>query len=120
MEDERSTDPTPARNERPVNHMGEPVKFGLVDPSLTRLKLVEKVCLAYYNRITWPRWLISCELIPQIVEDASLPLWRGDAVDVDTRGVFEVTALTMDLIIEKETIVRRRGTLNAEYLRRWA
>jgi hypothetical protein len=116
MEDQRSTDPTIARAERPINHMGEPVKYGLVDPSLTRLKLVEDVCKAIYNRITWPRWLVNCRLIPQIVQATNLPLWRGDALLIDTRGTFEVRSQEMELVIEKSTMVRRRGSLEAEYL----
>ncbi len=100
--DEDSIDPTLAPSERPDNWLGGLCGYAFGSPSLTTQAMCERACNILFERLTPGRWLADCLAEWMIGLDSGLPLWRGDCVEIDGKGVWRIVSLSMRPVLEPE------------------
>jgi hypothetical protein len=91
-----SQDMTLAPGDRPANWLGEPRRYGLVEPQVITTQEMANYALAVLvNRLPKVRrmgeW--ECDLLGKL--DGAM-VWRGDPVRLDGIGIFRVNTLSAD------------------------
>lgn len=78
-----SQDPELAGTARPANWLGEPVKFGWVNPAIQTQGVANWCADILYERLAVEREIIEFEA-DLLIRPDGLPVWRGDVVTVGT------------------------------------
>lgn len=97
--DEASMDPTTAVALRPENWLGEPRRYGWVDPSITTEAAAAFALAVLRGRLTVARRMGEWECDLLLKGDGS-PVWRGDVVALSGIGRFRVESFSGEFLVE--------------------
>jgi hypothetical protein len=94
-----SQKPDLAVSARPENWLGEPRRYGLVDPGITTIAAAARAAATLKQRLTPVRRMAEwdCQFL---IRDDNLPVWRGDCVELYGKGLFRVTSLSGEFYLE--------------------
>lgn len=98
--DEDLEDPELPPSYRPDGWLGEPRKYGIIEPAITTIDVAEYAALLLADRLTKPRYM--AEFSSDFLYDSTTdqPLWRGDYVRLDGYGVYRINSVNIN--IEKD------------------
>ena len=90
--DESSQDPTLAVASRPENWLGEPRRYGLLEPAINSQDVCDRAATLLFERLTPVQRLaeITCEFL---LDSDLIPIWRGRDIKLDGQGRYRVLSL---------------------------
>lgn len=97
--DDASQDPTTPPSARPENWLGEVRKYSWRDDSLNTQALVNRCAELLYSRLTPVRVLAEFEA-EMILRENGVPVWRGDVLEVEGRGLWRVVSFSTQFVLE--------------------
>jgi hypothetical protein len=114
IEDTASKDPTTVPSARPDNWLGAPRVFGVVNPRFTRQEDTDRAAAYVFPQVSERHWVAEWTS-SMLFKAAGVPIWRGDLIDLDGRGEFRVSSLSIRFEkepndAESDTVVFRSAT----------
>lgn len=101
--DENSADPRIAVNLRPPNWIGEPRRYGWVDPALATQGDTDFVLGILAGRLTTNR-LVGTWESEYLQRTNNVPLWRSDSLRLDQEGVYRIMTMAGEFDVETNAL----------------
>ncbi|MBX3095655.1 MAG: hypothetical protein KF812_02215 [Fimbriimonadaceae bacterium] len=115
LRDADSANPATLPAERPENWLGATRRFGLVDPAITNQATADAVCAGLFAQKSRARRLAEFHTDALLAGDGRL-LWRGDAVQIEGKGVYRIRSFGCRFVREEETLQWREAVYVAEQI----